>query len=730
MDPTGYEFEGFRIDPAKRLLLRDNEAVPLMPKAFDTLLYLVEHPGKVLEKDLLLSEIWPDAIVEENNLTQNISVLRKALGEKPGEHRFIVTIPGRGYKFVAPAREVTAEPSAEMPAESSKPPTESDLGRRFGVEKHGNILAVVDWAQPAAEKTVDDKGEAAISARSFSSTPTRRFRYGPVLAIGAIIVTVGLSLVGFWILNSGQRDADAAGERTFTYLTDGVEVVSPAISPDGKYFAFSSFDGEYTHLWLQQVGQSTRLEIIEPTRTSVGETTFSPDGQFIYFVGSEENGPSPSLYKLPAFGKVFSKLLDDTNSPVSFSPDGSAITFSRRKKDTSESLIVIAKADGSEQRTILTNGNDRFVTYPSWSPDGKLIAFGNTTIKGEAGTPYCNLEAVDPEGQGTVLLSPEKWANCLRMAWTANGEGIVFVGTKAGETLTTRRDQVWYVSLADGRSTRISNEGFRHEFGGVTRDNAVLVQPYDRAAQIWAMDANGDSRTAVQLTSGRSDGRTGIAPLPDGRVGYVARHDDKLELWLVNADGSGKTQITNEPSQIEELRASADGRYFIFLSSINNIYQIFRINTDGSDLKQLTFELDTHAADASISPDGRSIVYLAEKAGGGAWLQGMSIDGGPVAAITSKDIRAGTPHYSPDGRLISFVAENGAKIAVIGADGGQIRFFETVKNARLNVGARWTPESSSLAYIVYRNNVSNIWLQPVNGDPPHPLTNFTSGDNL
>lgn len=103
-----YEFDKFRVDAAKRLLLQeDGEVVPLMPKAFDTLLYLVRHNGKVIEKDELLREIWTDTIVEENNLTQNISILRRVLGEKHGENRFIATVPGHGYKFVAEVREVS-----------------------------------------------------------------------------------------------------------------------------------------------------------------------------------------------------------------------------------------------------------------------------------------------------------------------------------------------------------------------------------------------------------------------------------------------------------------------------------------------------------------------------------------------------------------------------------------------------------------------------------------------
>src|SRR6266481_3611471 len=96
-----YEFGRFRLDAAERVLLRDREPVPLTPKVFDILLTLVEHGGHIVEKDDLMKRVWPDSFVEEGNLTQNVSLLRKALGESPGEPQFIETVPRRGYRFVA-----------------------------------------------------------------------------------------------------------------------------------------------------------------------------------------------------------------------------------------------------------------------------------------------------------------------------------------------------------------------------------------------------------------------------------------------------------------------------------------------------------------------------------------------------------------------------------------------------------------------------------------------------
>ncbi len=101
VQPT-YAFEGFRLDAQHRVLSRANgEPIPLAPKVFDTLLYFVERPGQLIAKRELLEAIWPHVVVEENNLNQAISALRRVLGETPGAHRFIVTEPGRGYRFVA-----------------------------------------------------------------------------------------------------------------------------------------------------------------------------------------------------------------------------------------------------------------------------------------------------------------------------------------------------------------------------------------------------------------------------------------------------------------------------------------------------------------------------------------------------------------------------------------------------------------------------------------------------
>lgn len=126
-EPHVFEFGEFRVETYKRCLLQKGEVVALTPKVFDTLLHLLEHRGEIVEKDDLMRAIWPDTIVEENNLNQNISTLRRVLGQNQSENRYILTVPGKGYRFVADVVDIGAvqSPSPHPPSSSRPLPSRS-----------------------------------------------------------------------------------------------------------------------------------------------------------------------------------------------------------------------------------------------------------------------------------------------------------------------------------------------------------------------------------------------------------------------------------------------------------------------------------------------------------------------------------------------------------------------------------------------------------------------------
>jgi DNA-binding winged helix-turn-helix (wHTH) protein len=123
-----HEFGEFRVDAQSRLLLCKGERVRLSAKAFDDLLVLLEERGRVVEKDELMRRVWPDAVVEENNLTVNMSALRKSLNEGPRDLRYLVTVPGRGYQFVAEVQQQSVEPGSEIKSDlPATPPTKQTI---------------------------------------------------------------------------------------------------------------------------------------------------------------------------------------------------------------------------------------------------------------------------------------------------------------------------------------------------------------------------------------------------------------------------------------------------------------------------------------------------------------------------------------------------------------------------------------------------------------------------
>src|SRR5262245_16791676 len=124
--PMAYEFNQFRVEPQRRRVLREGQVIPVTPKVFDTLVLLIERRGEVVTKDEMLASLWPDAVVEENNLGQVISKLRQALGEVPGDNAYIATMPGRGYCFIAETR-VVEERLNDQAAAAGVPATDTPM---------------------------------------------------------------------------------------------------------------------------------------------------------------------------------------------------------------------------------------------------------------------------------------------------------------------------------------------------------------------------------------------------------------------------------------------------------------------------------------------------------------------------------------------------------------------------------------------------------------------------
>ena len=693
-----YLFEGYRLDVQRRMLYRGEHEVALPPKAIETLVALIELRGEIVSKGDLMKIIWADTIVEESNLDHYLHVLRKALGQKTDGQPFIETLRRRGYRFTPAVRVV-------------------DSPIRNGIDLK-----------------VDDLNHSPTSSVESPVQIVKPSRFSPIL--GAIAVLAGLlGSATIWYfqqqnLPSRASSMSVRGEISVTPLTNGNAVSDATISADGKLFVYYDLSENKQHLWLQQVGQTVRVDITPVGEWTMQWMTFSPNAQFVYFVGGEKGDDQYSLYRMSTLGSAPVKIVAGVHSPVSFSPDGREIVFVRSNLKTKESHLVAVAVDSSAERILLTRTDRQGLSVGlAWSPDGKQIAYEAMDSSPTSSEGTCSIAAIDVATRAVKDLSPERWDTCFRMAWTTDGEGLIFIGTRAGESLTTRRDQVYYLSVADGRSYRISTDGSRYHSTslGVTTDKSLLAVPHKRLSQIWAMNADGDARTAVQLTDGQMDGPAGIATLPDGRIGYVSRVGENLTIWVMNSDGSNKRQIDVQMPFVLELRATPDGRFFIFSGRRNGFSHLYRIDTNGHDLQQLT-EGESDEISSTISPDSKWVYYIAkvrDRERPKAYLRKISINGGE--AINLKEMESDlVPELSPDGKSIASVI--GSRLMIFSSsDGTLLKSFETHKLAVSWGAAKWTPDGRSLTYVVHGDNMSKIWVQSLSGSAAAPLTDFQKG---
>ncbi len=245
-------FNEFELDTTHNQLLCRGKPVAIYTKTFELLEFLVQNNGRILTKDEILQAVWEGQIVEEANLSVQISALRKALGEKKDSPKFLITIPGKGYKFVA------------------------DLtnGAEIVIEKQKLSKIVIDEEFSDAEQT----DVAVNQTGNFFSGKNLYLLGGAVL----LLILLGISF-GFY-KNSNWRKAALPFENAkLKRLTNSGIIECVAMSPDGKYLAYVLGESDGNILRLRQIGTASDVEILPPKKESFWGINFSPDGNWVAY---------------------------------------------------------------------------------------------------------------------------------------------------------------------------------------------------------------------------------------------------------------------------------------------------------------------------------------------------------------------------------------------------------------------------------------------------------------
>jgi Tol biopolymer transport system component len=466
------------------------------------------------------------------------------------------------------------------------------------------------------------------------------------------------------------------------------------------------------------------VQIIPPAEVFYGRMTFSSDGNYLYFVRSGKDDFSGSLYSIPVFGGEAKKLVENVESSITFSPDGKRFAFVRHHPIKNQGYLVLADADGTNERILATlKGDERFsASGPAWSPDGNVIVNGVS----KTGSGYHEYLATVSVADGTIKqIGSQEWDVVGRLGWLADGTGVVAACYEKG----AKTAQYYSISYPDGSVRRITNDLNNYDDLSLTADTATLATvQQDPIVNIWVAPG-ADAKSLRQLTFGSSkyEGAAGVRWTPDGRVIYGAWAGNVGDIWIMGADGSGQKRLTTTPSSYTSWNpaVSPDGRYIVFISDRAGKSHLWRMDIDGSNLKQVTSG-DRDERDPSFSPDGRTLFYSSYD-GEHLELFRLAIDGGEPVRLT-EGFLADNPNVSPDGKTIAaYYRESGGaplKIILLPIEGGKpSKILDSPQAACI---FRWMPDSRSLAYCYTEKGVTNIWALPIDGGKPHQMTDFTS----
>lgn len=500
---SSYVFGEFRLLPAKRQLQGiDGQNIVLRGKVFDLLWYLLRNKGRLVDKSELLEALWPDTVVEENNLNQSVSTLRQALGDDVKSPNFIATVKGRGYQFVG---EVSREP-----------PT---------------------------------KNQATAAS---TATPTTIGRYAPLLLSAIVIAAAAL----LWMNREPQqvepvttivnRFADA----TLLIATDYPGSHSePTLSPDGRMMAYVSDVTGTPQIWVKNLQRGDPIQITEGPYPA-SSPTWSPDDDQILFQRTSPN--RASIYSVGTLGSPEATMIVEFGMNPNYAKRTNAFVYSTGQR------IWFATNDGRDREPIIgVPSSQGFAKRePALSPDGKLIAF----VHADEG-PLGNLWMIPVQGGEARQLTTSDSSGGIVGApeWSADGKFILY---SADADMTG--GQIWRYDLASGETTA--------------------------------------------LTTGAGGAR-----------GVILSNDGKRLLYTSTRSVWRLTRIdplTKKASSIYESRepvllpiASPDGKQIVFFTRNATGMQIIMIDSDGNNLRQLTFDEPGENGLPTWSGDGSAILY-------------------------------------------------------------------------------------------------------------------------
>ena len=734
-----FQFGKFQVDATARTLRREDVIVKLNSRAFDVLLYLVHNPGKLLTRDELLKNVWQDTFVDESSLPQSISVLRRALEEKPGDNSYIVTLPGRGYQFVSEVQVVSSVAENPVPQVAA-----AGLGNSGGLilQKHTLETSVITTRQEKEQLS--------------SPISQRRPLIRTVAAVLATVVVVVALIVRFRAPRHLQPSHELAVRR-LTANPPEDPVRNAAISRDGKYLSYSSFLSKKMHILEIDSGDLRDL----PSPEAPDPLDWYPDGSHLVV----QRQGHPGLWKVSVWDGTYQKLVDDDVDSAVISPDGSYVAFVN-----SQGEVWLSGGDGEYPRRILAPDGGETLGHLAWSPHGQRLAYirsrGNYYDQRQASIETCDLRG---ESGTLILSSPNLWgpAGPSDLAWLPDGRIVYSVlnappaqnyviwavpadvdaGTRRGPPIALTheqkenavsfrfsnngkrlmyvagfwRDAVYLLNLRSPSNNRSAQRLTRDDWYNYPRDwtrdsRALLVESLRGSRRVILKQNIGDQVSEVLTLGGENYSWPALSPTGEHLLFTAsttpALVDSSKRLMTMPAQGGSRSLLLTGGyrchcgylASSNCVIADANGKQLIFSF-------LDPVQGKGAEIQRV--DLKDPVADWSLSPDGTRIAVGDE--GSGGWIQILTIADGKLASLPHSVTWAGVQHvtWAADGKHLFATAWSneipGQYQAILWVDlQGHVEVIE-VAGAGFLQDLRASPDGHYLAY-TKRNPESNVML--------------------
>lgn len=686
-----FRFDDFELDCAKRELRHRGQQVTLKSKTFDLLQYFVENHGRLLSKNEVLENVWPGQFVEENNLTVQVSALRKIFAAH-GTADLIKTVSGKGYTFVGELED------AEQPGE-------------LIVEQRSFSRVIIEEHQTLPAKAVRRELTGA------------RVAVKHVIA-GATAAAILLAIIGvvYWRTSASP----VRPEYKFSGITSSGDIGSGAITPDGRYAVFSRKSAAGESLVLRQFQTGSEQHIVEAKPLRYVGLTVSPDGGYIFATTFSPELPDPRLFRIPLLGGPPEFIPNvTTGATVSLSPDGTRIAYTESRSSMKQTQLLVANADGSGEKVIARAEDDRrsfpnFNMNPvSWSLDGRWIA---VAVEERGDGIKHGILLVSPDSGEERMVGEARWMFVSDVAWIDN-EHIAFSAFPPELT----KPQLWSISRHTGEAVRLTNE--IAGYGGITvARGAILAIRQNASSRLMAgeLDAAAEKLELKEVFS-ESGPIDNVEFTRDGTIIYSSAASGRRELWRLNAD-SKRERLTNGAEVAFGLGTSPVDDQIAFGAVSDGRYVLKLTATDGKPPRVITEGPED--ANPNFSPDGRSLVF--QKGIFTRMITAWKVDLNGLGLTQLTQTAASRPILSPDGTRFSYYFMDGMeggvwKIGLASATDGSFiakrAFPVPVTERRI----KWLGDST-LVQVLYSGEDIQILLFPADEGAHKVIPTNAEGD--